>query len=95
MAKDNDQSSNSSNFSTSSQSSKSLSNAQSNRNNVQNRQNNNREHQTMPAEEGNPNCPVCLNRVQERSFTNSCLREFCLPCIQEWSRNHNRCPVCR
>jgi hypothetical protein len=49
----------------------------------------------MPAEEGNPNCPVCLNRVQERSYTNTCLHELCFPCIQEWSRNHNRCPVCR
>ncbi len=100
MAKDNDQSSNSSNSSTSTQSpssqrSNSSSNAQLNRNNGQNRRNNNREHPTIPAEEGNPNCPVCLNRVQERSYTNTCLHEFCFPCIQEWSRNHNRCPVCR
>jgi hypothetical protein len=49
----------------------------------------------MPAEEENLNCPVCLNRVQKRSYTNTCLREFCFPCIQECSRNHNRCSVCR
>jgi hypothetical protein len=42
----------------------------------------------------NPICPICLSRVQERAFTESCLHEFCFSCIEEWSRDHNRCPVC-
>jgi hypothetical protein len=86
MAKHNDQPMNSS---------KSPSNSQLIRYNKHNRQINNIEKPAIPAEEEDPNCPVCLNRVQERAYTNSCLHEFCFPCIQEWSRNHNRCPVCR
>ena len=49
----------------------------------------------IPDEKGEPDCPVCLSRVENRAYTNTCLHEFCFPCIEEWSRSHNRCPVCR
>jgi len=49
----------------------------------------------IPEEQGNPDCPVCLNRVSDRAYTNTCLHEFCHACIDEWSREHNQCPVCR
>ncbi|XP_054160573.1 uncharacterized protein LOC128958695 [Oppia nitens] len=49
----------------------------------------------IPDEVGSPDCPVCLNRVQNRAYTNRCLHEFCYSCIKEWSQQHNRCPVCR
>lgn len=49
----------------------------------------------IPDERGEPDCPVCLSRVQERAYTDSCLHEFCYGCIHEWSRTHNKCPVCR
>jgi len=65
----------------------------------QNQQNNNTSvtsaHVTIPNEAGNPNCPVCLYRIQQRAYTDSCLHEFCFPCIREWSLNHNQCPICR
>ena len=50
---------------------------------------------SIPDEKGEPDCPVCLSRVENRAYTNTCLHEFCFPCIEEWSRSHNRCPVCR
>ena len=49
----------------------------------------------IPDEIGNPDCPICLSRVEDRAYTNTCLHEYCYPCIREWSQSNNRCPVCR
>lgn len=50
---------------------------------------------TIPDEDGQPNCSICLNRVENRSYTNTCLHEFCHQCIVHWSEAHNQCPICR
>ncbi|XP_049821417.1 PHD and RING finger domain-containing protein 1 isoform X2 [Aethina tumida] len=42
-------------------------------------------------------CPICLAtfRTQEIGTPESCDHQFCLECIQEWSKNMNTCPVDR
>lgn len=50
---------------------------------------------TIPNEDGQPNCPICLNRVENRAYTDTCLHEFCHQCIVHWSEAHNHCPICR
>lgn len=33
-------------------------------------------------------CPICLNKFKEQDIAipNSCSHEFCLECLEEWSR---------
>jgi len=41
-------------------------------------------------------CPICMNPVTDRALTDTCLHEFCVKCIKEWTdTQHNMCPVCR
>lgn len=42
-------------------------------------------------------CPICLLRFkqQEIGTPESCDHNFCVDCIQEWSKNVNTCPVDR
>ncbi|XP_030767637.1 PHD and RING finger domain-containing protein 1 isoform X2 [Sitophilus oryzae] len=42
-------------------------------------------------------CPICLLsfRLQEIGIPENCEHNFCLECIQEWSKNMNTCPVDR
>ncbi len=40
-------------------------------------------------------CPICLDIIRTRAVTDQCRHEFCFRCIERWSHNHNRCPVCR
>ena len=40
-------------------------------------------------------CPICMGLVEDRALTDSCLHEFCRKCIEKWSHNHNKCPICR
>ncbi|KAK6183923.1 hypothetical protein SNE40_006491 [Patella caerulea] len=48
-------------------------------------------------EEGEETCPICLGRFKEQDIgtPESCDHNFCLECIQEWSKNVNTCPVDR
>ena len=43
-----------------------------------------------------PNCSICLGKLQNKSFTDSCFHQFCFTCLVEWSKvniiNHNFCP---
>uniref|UniRef100_A0A1B6JSP2 PHD-type domain-containing protein n=1 Tax=Homalodisca liturata TaxID=320908 RepID=A0A1B6JSP2_9HEMI len=42
-------------------------------------------------------CPICLTRfnLQEVGKPASCDHSFCVPCIQEWAKSKNTCPVDR
>ena len=41
-------------------------------------------------------CPICKGEVMDRALTDTCLHEFCLKCLKDWSEiPHNTCPVCR
>lgn len=33
-----------------------------------------------------PNCPICLGRVKDKCFTNSCMHQFCFKCLQQWTK---------
>ena len=33
-----------------------------------------------------PVCAICLGKHENKSFTNSCLHEFCFKCLLEWSK---------
>ncbi|XP_054157551.1 uncharacterized protein LOC128955897 [Oppia nitens] len=43
----------------------------------------------------NNRCPICHDPVNNRSFIQNCLHEYCLDCINMWSNENNTCPVCR
>lgn len=42
-------------------------------------------------------CPICLYsfREQEIGTPNNCQHSFCVPCIDEWSKNVQTCPIDR
>ena len=40
-------------------------------------------------------CLICLEPMNNRSLTDTCMHSFCLQCLNEWSQNHNICPLCR
>lgn len=41
-------------------------------------------------------CPICLDDIQKENIAKiSCSHKFCFPCIQQWSRKEETCPVCR
>ena len=42
-----------------------------------------------------PNCVICLERVQNKSFADSCFHQFCYVCILEWSKVKAECPLCK
>ena len=33
-----------------------------------------------------PNCAICLCKLNNKSFTDSCLHQFCFKCLLEWSK---------
>lgn len=35
------------------------------------------------------NCAICLEEFTNKSFTNSCLHQFCYNCLKEWSKVSN------
>ncbi|RWS24450.1 E3 ubiquitin-protein ligase Topors-like isoform X2, partial [Leptotrombidium deliense] len=41
------------------------------------------------------NCPICLERIEDRAFANKCFHSFCKTCLVEWSKVKAECPVCR
>ena len=40
-------------------------------------------------------CPICLCRLDNKSFTDSCFHTFCFVCLQEWSKVKPVCPLCK
>ncbi|XP_054719042.1 E3 ubiquitin-protein ligase Topors-like [Uloborus diversus] len=42
-----------------------------------------------------PNCAICLEKLQNKSFTDSCFHMFCFTCLVEWSKIKAECPLCK
>ena len=41
------------------------------------------------------NCPICLGRLANRSYTDTCFHKFCFVCLVEWSKVKPVCPLCK
>lgn len=42
-----------------------------------------------------PNCAICLGKLENKSFTDSCFHQFCYVCLLEWSKVKAECPLCK
>ncbi|XP_011139582.1 E3 ubiquitin-protein ligase Topors [Harpegnathos saltator] len=42
-----------------------------------------------------PNCSICLGKLINTSFTDSCLHQFCFDCLVKWSKIKTECPLCK
>lgn len=42
-----------------------------------------------------PNCAICLEPLQNKSFIDSCFHTFCFTCLLEWSKVKPECPLCK
>lgn len=42
-----------------------------------------------------PNCSICLGKLINKSFTDSCLHQFCFSCLLQWSKIKTECPLCK
>lgn len=42
-----------------------------------------------------PNCAICLGKLENKSFTDSCFHQFCFTCLLEWSKVKAECPLCK
>lgn len=42
-----------------------------------------------------PNCSICLGKLINTSFTDSCLHQFCFTCLLQWSKIKTECPLCK
>ncbi|XP_012263365.2 E3 ubiquitin-protein ligase Topors-like isoform X1 [Athalia rosae] len=42
-----------------------------------------------------PNCSICLGKLVNKSFTDSCLHQFCFSCLSQWSKIKTECPLCK
>lgn len=42
-----------------------------------------------------PNCVICMDTCNNKSYTDSCLHEFCFNCIVTWSKVKAVCPLCK
>ena len=40
-------------------------------------------------------CPICKTMCSGRALTHPCGHQFCFDCLNQWSAEHNSCPVCR
>lgn len=58
---------------------------------VQNSDNNERSDAASPL----PNCSICLGKLVNTSFTDSCLHQFCFTCLLQWSKIKTECPLCK
>lgn len=58
---------------------------------VQNPDSNERNDATSPP----PNCSICLGKLVNTSFTDSCLHQFCFTCLLQWSKIKTECPLCK
>lgn len=48
-----------------------------------------------PAMSPEPNCAICLGKIEDKSFTDRCFHCFCKTCLFEWAKVKAECPVCR
>lgn len=42
-----------------------------------------------------PNCSICLGKLVNKCFTDSCLHQFCFTCLLQWSKIKTECPLCK
>ena len=42
-----------------------------------------------------PNCSICLSKIVNKSFTDSCFHTFCFVCLVEWAKVKAVCPLCK
>ncbi|XP_026497920.2 E3 ubiquitin-protein ligase Topors [Vanessa tameamea] len=42
-----------------------------------------------------PKCAICLGTCRNKSFTDSCLHQFCFKCLLTWSKVKAECPLCK
>ncbi|XP_022920760.1 E3 ubiquitin-protein ligase Topors-like [Onthophagus taurus] len=42
-----------------------------------------------------PNCAICLGSCTNKSFSDSCMHQFCFTCLLEWSKIKPECPLCK
>ncbi|XP_054162014.1 E3 ubiquitin-protein ligase Topors-like [Oppia nitens] len=42
-----------------------------------------------------PNCAICLGKIENKSFADKCFHSFCRLCLFEWAKVKAECPVCR
>ena len=49
---------------------------------------------TVPTET-DETCSICLHTLQNVCVCVPCMHRFCHPCIKEWCRINNVCPLCR
>lgn len=38
-----------------------------------------------------PACAICLGQFKNKSFTETCLHQFCFNCLLEWSKVNKNC----
>ena len=48
-----------------------------------------------PSKSPEPNCAICLGKIEDKSFTDRCFHCFCRLCLFEWAKVKAECPVCR
>ncbi|KAI7824284.1 hypothetical protein BX661DRAFT_48199 [Kickxella alabastrina] len=39
-------------------------------------------------------CPICLQSVSNKCYTDPCYHQYCLPCFLQWANHSQRCPLC-
>ncbi|XP_077295864.1 uncharacterized protein LOC143918066 isoform X2 [Arctopsyche grandis] len=42
-----------------------------------------------------PSCVICLGPFKNKSFTETCLHQFCFDCLVRWSKIKAECPLCK
>lgn len=57
--------------------------------------NSSQHHESNSRESPPPNCAICLGMCQNKSFTDSCLHQFCFKCLVTWSKVKAECPLCK
>ena len=50
---------------------------------------------SSPPKSPEPNCAICLGKIEDKSFTDRCFHCFCRLCLFEWAKVKPECPVCR
>ena len=46
-------------------------------------------------EEGEEECGICLENLQDVATLSSCIHKFCFKCINQWMLRNNVCPFCK
>jgi SNF2 family DNA or RNA helicase len=46
--------------------------------------------------ESTDDCPICSEPLKDGVYdVLECRHIYCVPCLESWSKNHNKCPMCR